>query len=144
MKHQYSRSAFRKAADNAQGSQNLLAELYARLVHIELALKDHNPAYNDRIHDIVWMLKELKNPTNSSQIALNTWKVEQLANSLEKLKCTNIAGSVVSVKASKYPYIRYLIHSSEHSAGSGDQEIQEVISIVYDIEKELKKISIWP
>lgn len=142
MAHMYNRRAFGLAA-NGQPTA-LLCELYVRLVHLELALKDHRPAsvqYGTKGHDVPGMLDDLQ---ADSQRLVDGHKITTLRSRLAALRCTVQSGATATVRADKYPDVRYLVHSSDASGGSSDENIRDVLDIIRDIERVLKSHSIWP
>lgn len=142
MAHTYNRRAFGLAASGQPTA--LLCELYVRLIHLELALKDQRPAsvqYGQKGHDVPGLLDDLE---VNSQRLVDGHKITTLRSRLSALRCTSQSGATAPVRAEKYPDVRYLVHSSDAPGGSSDDNIRDVLDIIRDIERVLKSHSIWP
>jgi hypothetical protein len=121
---------------NVDGADPLL-RLYARLVALELTLKDEDAANYRRGHDVVAMVQDRGDTTLSAlATALNT--------ALAALHCTSRSGSGVPVVPSKYPDVRYLRHVSDFPGTTTDTDLQTALQALEDLLLELARQGVKP
>ncbi len=137
MPHLYNRRAFGSVVRYSFGpadddSLRLLA-LYCALVRLELALKDHNPAFRGKKHDVYAMLEEL---------GVDGSYLVQLNNRLFALQCVLVNGRSGPVVTKTYPDLRYLRHESDFAGESTTQQLEKALDTLRDIEQELVRLGI--
>lgn len=125
--HRFNRAAF----FNADGSAPLL-RLYARLVALELTLKDDDPTNYAEGHDVIEMVNKRSDPALTSlATALDT--------TLRKLWCSDKHGSPKYVNPQKYPDIRYLRHESDYSGTTTDADLTAALDALESLWKEFRE-----
>ena len=131
MPHAYNRTAFQ----SGRMSTNPLLSLYCSFVVVELALKDARVAASaqwDRSHDVLLWITEIQDPVLNSLAT-------QLATALAGIKCTLKDGTEGTVSPRMYPSVRYLRHESDFAGTTTEAEIQSALTVMQEIEAELKR-----
>lgn len=130
----------RKIFFDVDASQPLL-RLYARLVALELTLKDYDSANRAKEHDVVGMVGKLTGlPDISSLSALAT----ALNTALQVLRCTLKSGAVGPVNPKIYPGLRYLRHEADFPGETKDADLEKAIQALDALWKELQRQGVKP
>jgi hypothetical protein len=113
------------------------------MVCLELFLKEHLPTVgqaapqNHNVPEMLRLLAQTLPPPNAA--TLNSLSM-QLGGKLSSLWCEDKAGGPCNVKATSYPYVRYLRHSSDWPAPhSNDADIADLFNVIAQILHELSK-----
>lgn len=130
MPHAYNRQSFMAASNCGKP----LLEVYAKLVVVELALKDHSVEWC-RGHDIPGMLTTLASAVDG----INSLSM-QLTTALNRQPCTDKGGTASTVSASRYPDLRYLRHEDDFGAGMAkDSDLLQLVQVIDDVIEQLRK-----
>lgn len=142
MPYTFNRNAFRPSLA-AGATLPVLLQAYSTMVCLELFLKEHLPAVgqaapqNHNVPEMLRLLAQTLPPLNAA--TLNSLSI-QLGGKLSSLWCEDKAGGPCNVKATCYPYVRYLRHSSDWPAPhSNDADIADLFNVIAQILHELSK-----
>lgn len=147
MPYSFNRNAFRLSL--APGAApSVLLQGYSALVCLELFLKEHLPTVGlpaPQDHNVPNMLLQLAQtlvPPNSATLnSLST----KLGGTLSSLWCEDRAGGACNVKATSYPYVRYLRHANDWPVPhSTDADIANLFAVIAQILHELSKLGHHP
>lgn len=130
--HRFNRAIF----FTVDGAAPLL-RLYARLIALELTLKDENPDNYQRAHDVVQMVQD------RGDAALTTLAYA-LNAALGALHCTNRTGGTAKVSPKIYPGIRYLLHENDYPGTTKDADLALALLALEDLLAELKRQGVRP
>jgi len=131
---EYNKAGFRAAAT---GESHALPRVYCGLVLIELALKD-NLNVPGLKHDLPIMLRKVSLANRSHKAAINQ-HICELTNRLAVLHVSAVDGSPSRARATAYPDIRYVRHTSDWTEQfSTDKEIEDLRICVGKIRAFLK------
>lgn len=147
MPYTYNRNAFRISLA-AGAALPVLLQAYSTMVCLELFLKEHLPTVGltapqgHNVPELLRLLAQVLPPLNAATMnSLST----QLGGKLSSLWCEDKAGGPCKVKATSYPYVRYLRHSSDWSAPhSTDADIADLFNVIAQILHELSKTGRHP
>lgn len=130
--HRLNRAAFL----NVDGTSPFL-RLYARLVALELALKDLDSKNRKHKHDVVSMVLNRNDATLTAlAIALQT--------ALGILRCTDKDGNSTAVRSALYPDLRYLRHDRDFPGETSDASISSAVQALDDLLTELSRQGVKP
>jgi hypothetical protein len=147
MPYTFNRLIFRSALA-AGTSLPVLLRVYSAMVCLELFLKEHLPTVGQatpKNHNIPEMLRLLAQtlPPHSAA-TLNSLSI-QLSGKLASLWCVGKTGCPDKVRATTYPDVRYLRHSSDWpSPHSSDTEVADLFGVVSQILHEMSKAAHYP
>lgn len=115
---------------------------------LELFLKEYLPTVGQVVpqnHDVPHMLKLLAQALPQSSAANFNSLSMQLDGGLASLWCEEKGGGARKVKATSYPYVRYLRHSSDWpKPHSTDGDIANLFAVIQQILHELSKAGHHP
>lgn len=136
--HKFNRAVF----FNVDGSSPLL-RLYARLVALELTLKDEDPSNYARRHNVVQMVKDL-----SSKLGAGAAAMANLADGLDRalaaLHCTAKNGTAAQVSSAVYPGVRYLRHERDFPGATTDTDLADAVQALEALLLELDRHKVKP
>jgi len=138
-KHLTNRAAFAHARSADPGFS-----LYAKLVTLELNLKDRNATHFGHRHDVFQMVRnEFQSAPN---IAAIDTAVRALEAALSALHCSDLRAAPTSVRTNKYPDLRYLRHDTDFAApATAASQLATALSSLQALILELKHGGLtWP
>jgi hypothetical protein len=117
-----------------------IVKLYCKLIALELSLKDFDAANFRRSHDVCDMAMKTF-PSSSVAAAANT-----LRGDLATILCTGTRGAPTTVRAEKYPDLRYVrMHSDFAPPSSTEADILVSLTSFETLLQELRKDGLpWP
>ncbi|MEW6288386.1 MAG: hypothetical protein AB1545_00895 [Thermodesulfobacteriota bacterium] len=122
----------RRAFLSARHSDQPLLAAYGQLVATELALKDHHHSAGwPKGHDVPGLLGDLGDPGLTALGA-------QLRAELSAIPCTDTSGNTATVRPHKYPELRYTQHENDHTGGTTDANLLNLVKVVEDIIVQLR------
>ena len=112
-----------------------LLHSYIRLVAIELALKNADPANWSQGHKLDMMITALGKPALQALVIT-------LNSQLSRLWCEKLGGGAANINPRKYPELRYLRHDTDFSGSSqasSDADLEALKNAIEDLAAELKR-----
>lgn len=126
----------------------MLLKAYSAMVCLELFLKEHLPTVGQtplQNHNVPDMLKLLALSLPQPKAATFNSLSMQLSGKLSSLWCEDKVGGACRVRATCYPFVRYIRHSSDWPAPhSTDTDVEDLFSVIAQILYELSKVGHHP